>query len=81
MLRNAFKPGDTVPRTGAYWVNHYQHRVAHLAALKSGEAFPECRKCGTRVRFEEELGARQAPEISSDPDLGHGTGRDKPAAD
>ena len=80
MLRNAFKPGDRAPRTGAYWVSHYQHRVAHLAALKSGEAFPECRKCGSRVRFEEELGDRHAPDISSDPDLGDGEARDKSAA-
>ncbi|HYX53634.1 MAG TPA: hypothetical protein VE783_09280 [Candidatus Limnocylindrales bacterium] len=69
MLRNAFRPGDAVPRSGAYWVNHYQHRVAHLAGLKAGEQFPECRKCGARVRFEEELSDRQAPDASSDPDF------------
>jgi hypothetical protein len=70
MLRNAFKPGDAVPRTGAYWVNHYQHRVAHVAAMKAGEAFPECRKCGVRVRFEAELGEREAPDVRTDADFG-----------
>jgi len=58
-----------VPRTGAYWVNHYQHRVSHLAMLRAAEPFPECRKCGARVRFEEEIGAREAPSVSTDPDF------------
>jgi hypothetical protein len=81
MLRDAFKPGDMVPRTGAYWVNHYQHRVSHLAALKSGETFPECRKCGSRVRFEEEIGPRQAAPATDDPDFFSPENKKKEAAD
>jgi hypothetical protein len=51
MLRTAHKPGDRVPQIGTYWVHHYQHRLSHLAKTRLF-VFPECRRCGDKVRFE-----------------------------
>ena len=51
MFRNAFRPGDPVPEGKTYWVNHYRHRLAHLAKVQMAR-FPECAQCGERVRFE-----------------------------
>jgi hypothetical protein len=51
MLRSAFKPGDSVPEPRCFWVNHYQHRLAHLATVLF-DFFPECAQCGNKVRFE-----------------------------
>jgi hypothetical protein len=47
-----FKPGESVPRTGVYRVNHDLHRLMHQAALIEGELFPSCRQCNNSVRFE-----------------------------
>ena len=52
MFRSAFKPGDSVPEGGAYWVHHYQHRLAHLARTNL-KRFPQCAQCGEKVRFEQ----------------------------
>ena len=52
MLKHAFKSGTSVPQTGSYWVHHYQHRMSHLCYFNLGDRFPECAKCGRRVRFE-----------------------------
>jgi len=58
MYRNALKPGDPVT-PGIYWVHHYQHRLAHLCRIAL-EHFPECAKCGDKVRF-------TAAEANADP--------------
>jgi len=47
-----FRPGQSVPESGAYWVRHYQHRLPQLINLKAGDVFPRCKKCGERVTFE-----------------------------
>lgn len=41
-----------VKRAGVYNVFHLGHRPPHNGILQEGEAFPECRRCGTAVRFE-----------------------------
>ena len=69
MFRHAFKPGTSVPKDGMYWVHHYQHRMSHLSHLKNGEYFPQCVKCGERVRFESAPEHDSAEHISHDPDF------------
>lgn len=69
MFRHAFKPGSSVTQGGNYWVHHYQHRISHLSYFKSGELFPECSKCGVRVRFELAPEQQQAEHISLDSDF------------
>lgn len=50
-VRN-FKPGDTVPTSGIYRVEHDAHRLMHEATLVEYSVFPQCRHCGTAVRFQ-----------------------------
>jgi hypothetical protein len=45
------KPGERVPVTGIYRVEHGTHRLMHHAILPQGIRFPMCRKCGERVCF------------------------------
>ena len=47
----AFAPGEAVPRTAVYAINHYQHRLPHIAVITEGSLFPTCKQCGNRVRF------------------------------
>lgn len=47
-----FRPEQSVPESGAYWVRHYQHRLPQLIHLEKGDEFPHCKKCGKRVSFE-----------------------------
>lgn len=69
MFRHAFKPGSSVAQTGTYWVHHYQHRISHLSYFNGGEVFPQCTKCGMRVRFELAPEQQQAEHISLDADF------------
>jgi hypothetical protein len=69
MFKHGFKPGSAVPQSGAYWVHHYQHRISHLVHFSAGERFPECVKCGQRVRFELAPDHQDAEHISFDLDL------------
>lgn len=55
-----------------YWVHHYQHRIPHQSYLKIGDAFPPCRKCGERVRFELASELPSAEHISRDLDFHDG---------
>jgi hypothetical protein len=48
---SGFVPGTSVPRTGVYRVLHYAHRMPHLVIIAQGTAFPECKRCGDKVRF------------------------------
>jgi hypothetical protein len=51
-----FKPGDNVPETGVYSIVHHGHHPkAHEVACVAGRRFPQCRKCGTSVRFRQEI--------------------------
>jgi hypothetical protein len=46
-----FKPGDSVPASGVYCVEHRPHRLMHTATLVANTRFPRCKRCGAAVRF------------------------------
>lgn len=52
MRRRKFKPGEQVPVSGIYRVEHDSHRLMHEAALLENKLFPRCRKCNSQVRFQ-----------------------------
>lgn len=54
-----FVPGVVAPRSGVYRVHHYAHRMPHLVAVIEGMTFPECKRCGAKVRF--------VPMVAADP--------------
>ncbi len=60
-----------VKRAGIYNVSHLGHRPPHKAVLQEGEAFPECRCCGTAVVFEyfEPVIDCEVEHIGYDPDF------------
>jgi len=43
---------EKVGRAGVYNVLHHKHRPGHKSILREGEWFPNCRVCGTNVKFE-----------------------------
>jgi hypothetical protein len=47
----SFKPGEIVPLSGVYCVEHHSHRLMHNATLVSNIRFPRCKQCGNGVRF------------------------------
>ena len=51
MGTSLFKPGDEVPETGIYRIDHDSHRLMHEATLLKGERFPRCKVCKNEVRF------------------------------
>jgi len=51
MRPQIFRPGETVPTSGVYRVEHASHRLMHEATLIGHSAFPQCRHCGSAVRF------------------------------
>jgi hypothetical protein len=46
-----FKPGELVPWSGVYCVEHHSHRLMHSATLVGNARFPRCKRCGKAVRF------------------------------
>ncbi|HWC16023.1 MAG TPA: hypothetical protein VG498_03385 [Terriglobales bacterium] len=65
--RYELKPGDGVPESGIYDVIHRNCQSQVIQAVfVAGEPLPECRFCGSRVRFQ----LRQPmPHISEDRDF------------
>lgn len=51
MKTQIFRPGETVPTSGVYRVEHTPHRLMHEATLSGNSSFPQCRQCGNAVRF------------------------------
>lgn len=51
-MKKKYRPGDHVPQSGIYRVNHDSHRLMHEATLIQGTRFPRCRECRNAVRFE-----------------------------
>ena len=47
----SYKPGDRVPASGIYRVEHGPHRLMHLATLIVSTRFPTCKECSRAVRF------------------------------
>jgi hypothetical protein len=46
-----YKPGDSVPASGIYCIEHEPHRLMHTATLLAQSRFPRCKQCGDAVRF------------------------------
>jgi hypothetical protein len=61
-----FVPGAIAPRSGVYRVHHYAHRMPHLVTVIKGMTFPECQRCGDKVRFVPMIAAEP---IETDVDL------------
>ena len=51
MAEQVYKPGDAVPESGIYRVQHSGHRSDHDLTLTQGSTFPSCQRCGDKVRF------------------------------
>jgi hypothetical protein len=48
----AYKPGNTVPDSGIYKVNHDgRHASEHEVTCVKGEPFPPCRNCGHGITY------------------------------
>ena len=47
----SFKPGELVPVSGVYCLDHHSHKLMHTATLANGSRFPRCKRCGNAVRF------------------------------
>lgn len=58
-MKKRHSPGEVVPETGIYTVNHKSHRLIHEATLIHGDRFPICRQCGREVRFELHRGVKR----------------------
>jgi hypothetical protein len=50
-MDRTYRPGDRVPQSGVYRVEHSPHRLMHLATLVGSTRFPVCKQCGHSVRF------------------------------
>jgi hypothetical protein len=46
-----YKPGEVIPMSGIYRVEHQSHRLMHEATLLRDGLFPRCRKCTDAVRY------------------------------
>ena len=46
-----YRPGDIVPTSGVYRIDHHLHRLMHEATLGEGMRFPLCRTCRAGVTF------------------------------
>lgn len=51
MASEPYKPGDVVPFSGIFRIEHAPHRMMHHATLTEGMLFPKCKQCGAAVRF------------------------------
>ena len=59
-------PGQAVPATGIYRVDHTGHRQPHEVIAIQGEVFPGCRRCRDEVSF---TLLRQTDYMTQDMDL------------
>jgi hypothetical protein len=46
-----FHPGEIIPASGIYQVEHSNHRGPHRLTLRRGEQFPVCQRCAYSVMF------------------------------
>lgn len=51
LRQEPFRPGERVPESGIYRIEHDKHRMMHHATLTVGARFPRCKQCGDAVRF------------------------------
>ena len=61
-MKQKYHPGQPVVESGVYRVFHDSHRLLHQVTLLRGARFPECKRCGSAVRFEW-LGAGRGTHI------------------
>jgi hypothetical protein len=62
-----YKPGQKVPTSGIYRVNHDKnHAQSHEVTAVLGEPFPPCRNCGTGITY---TLVREAHHVSVHPSL------------
>jgi hypothetical protein len=47
----SYRPGDLVPRSGIYNVDHDPHRLMHMATLLRDTVFPDRKRCKNAVSF------------------------------
>ena len=48
---DSFHPGEKVPNSGIYTVEHDGHREDHEVTCVKGKVFPPCGDCGKGVSF------------------------------
>lgn len=51
MKSKNYRPGEVIPVSGIYRVEHPTHRLMHEATLLGQNLFPRCRECRDAVRF------------------------------
>ena len=51
LVGSCFKPGERVPESGVYCIQHKSHRLMHMLTLAAGSRFPRCKRCGDAVSF------------------------------
>jgi hypothetical protein len=52
LASKTYKPGDRVPVSGIYRIEHNRHRLMHEATLTKDMLFPLCRRCHAAVAFQ-----------------------------
>jgi hypothetical protein len=65
MAEKNYRPGEQVPASGVYVVNHVDHRPEHAVTLLENETFPPCSVCKDQVRFRLERPAQNQSAGSS----------------
>ena len=74
-----FPPGDMVSDSGLYEICHYDDEPRSRVILTVRGVFPQCRRCGDKVRYKL---LERVPHISEDPDFNEFfTGPYNPALD
>jgi hypothetical protein len=51
LIGSFFKPGERVPVSAVYCIEHQSHRLMHMVTLTARSLFPRCKRCGNAVRF------------------------------
>jgi hypothetical protein len=72
LVDEVFQPGDRIPESGVYQVQHYRHRLYHEVTVLGGASFPPCDDCGMNVRFRL---VRTAPLLQTDRNFGDAKSR------
>lgn len=62
-MPESYRPGEIVPRSGIYRIEHDAHRLMHEATLIAESRFPRCKQCGDEVRFTLSKAARNGAYI------------------
>ena len=78
-MKKKFRPGDYVPESGIYRINHDSHRLMHEATLIHGTRFPRCRVCRDAVRFELSQAIQTPTSASSHRSVSEGYPDERPS--